>query len=98
MLTEYRTDDTCATVHAKYPHTTARTTRVLLYTYTTQRPIETRARSLHEGTPAHVYTVPAARLITAACARSYTTGWEAEALDFVFRREGGVQVVLHRLG
>ena len=33
---------------------------MLLYTYATQRPIGTRARSLHVGTPAHVYTVPTA--------------------------------------
>ena len=46
---------------------------MLLYTYATQRPIGTRARSLHVGTPAHVYTVPVATLITAARARSYTT-------------------------
>ena len=46
---------------------------MLLYTYATQRPIGTRARSPHVGTPAHVYTVPVARLITAARARSYTT-------------------------
>ena len=37
-----------------------RTTRVPLYTYATQRPIGTRARSLHVGTPAHVYTLPTA--------------------------------------
>ena len=46
---------------------------MLLYTYATQHPIGTRARSLHVGTPAHVYTVPVARLITAARVRSYTT-------------------------
>ena len=45
---------------------------MLLYTYATQHPIGTRARSLHVGTPAHVYTVPVARLITAARVRSYT--------------------------
>ena len=33
---------------------------MLLYTYATQRPIGTPARSLHVGTPAHVYTVPTA--------------------------------------
>ena len=32
-------------------------TRVLLYTYATPRPVGTRARSLHVGTPAHVCTV-----------------------------------------
>ena len=38
-----------------------------------QRPLGTRARSLHVGTPAHVYTVPAARSITCARAGNYTT-------------------------
>ena len=33
---------------------------MLLYTYATQRPIGTRARFLHVGPPAHVYTVPTA--------------------------------------
>ena len=46
---------------------------MLLHTHATRRPIGTRARSLHVGTPAHVYTVPVARLITAARVRSYTT-------------------------
>ena len=46
---------------------------MLLYTYGTQRPIGTHARSLHVGTPAHVSTVPVARLITSARAPSYTT-------------------------
>ena len=46
---------------------------MLLYTYTTPQPIGTRARSVHVGTPAHVYTVPAARSITSARAGNYTT-------------------------
>ena len=54
---------------------------MLLYTYAAQQPIGTRARSLHVGTPAHVYTVPVARLITAAPARSYTTVTVAEHLS-----------------
>ena len=44
-----------------------------MYTYAAQRPIGTRAHSLQVGRTAHVYTVPVARLITAARARSYTT-------------------------
>ena len=73
MLTDYRTDDTCATVHAKYPYTTARTTRVLLYTYATQRLIGTRAPSLHVGMTAHVYTVPTAGSPTYARIGRYAT-------------------------
>ena len=40
---------------------------MLLYTYATQRPIGTRARSLHVGTLAHVYTVPTTGSPTCAC-------------------------------
>ena len=44
-----------------------------LYTYATQRPLGARARSLHMGTPAHVYTMPAARSATYARVGRYTT-------------------------
>ena len=50
-----------------------RTTRVLLYTYATQRPIGERARSLHVGTPAYVYTLPTAGSPTYARVGRYTT-------------------------
>ena len=63
----------CTTVHACCLQTTARTTRVLLYTYATQRPIGTRARSLHVGTPAHVYTLPTAGSPTYARVGRYAT-------------------------
>ena len=43
MLTDYRTDDTCAAIHVRHA--------------TTPRPVGTRARSRHMGTPAHVCTV-----------------------------------------
>ena len=46
---------------------------MLLYTYATQRPIGTRARSLHGGTPAHVYTVPTAGSPTYARIGRYAT-------------------------
>ena len=46
---------------------------MLLYTYATQRPIGTRARSLHVGTPAHVYTVPTAGSPTFARTGRYAT-------------------------
>ena len=55
---------------------------MLLYTYATQRPIGTRARSLHVGTPAHVYTVPAARPITSARAGNYTATTVAQNRKF----------------
>ena len=46
---------------------------MLLYTYATQRPIGTRARSPHVGTPAHVYTVPTAGSPTFARTGRYAT-------------------------
>ena len=46
---------------------------MLLYTYATQRPIGTCARSLHVGTPAHVYTVPTAGSPTYARTGRYAT-------------------------
>ena len=46
---------------------------MLLYTYATQRPIGTRTRSLHVGTPAHVYTLPTAGSLTYARIGRYAT-------------------------
>ena len=46
---------------------------MLLYTYATQRPIGTRARSLHVGTPTHAYTVPTAGSQTFARTGLYAT-------------------------
>ena len=46
---------------------------MLLYTYPTQRPIGTRACSLHVDTPAHVYTLPTAGSQTYAGIGRYAT-------------------------
>ena len=60
----------CTIVHPCCLQTTARTTRVLLYTYATPRPIGPYARSLQVDTPAQVYTVHGRPITSARSRRS----------------------------
>ena len=57
---------------------------MLLYTYATQRPIGARARSLHVGTPAHVYTVHGHQINNSRARRSlyYTNRPNKDLLHF----------------